>query len=88
MEQYSKKKEPGKMEYSKEAHEDLKHKEDAGEPMSKERARIRKQCKTEGVVGYLLESVHINCASMDRGYNIWQYNQPPICVAKAAYQVI
>ena len=56
--------------------------------MSKERARIRKQCKPKGVVGYLSESVHINCASMDRGYNIWQYNQPPICVAKAAYQVL
>ena len=84
MEQYGKQKEPGIMEYSKETYEALKYKEDAGEPMSRSRSKIRKQCKPKGAVGYLLESVHLNCASMDRGFNMWQYNQAPICVAKAA----
>ena len=88
MEQYSWRREPGIMEYSKEACEKLRSKEDAGEPMSKERAKIRKQCNPKGVVGYLLESIHLNSACMDRAFNIWQYNQPPICVAKVAYQVL
>ena len=78
MELYLKQKEPGIMEYSSENYEELKYKEDAGEPMSKQRSKIRKQCKPKGVVGYLLESAHLNRASMDLSFNIWQYNQAPI----------
>ena len=76
------------MNYTKEQYETLKYKDDAGEPMSEQRARIRKQCKPKGAVGYLLESVHLNQACMDVDFNIWQYNQPPIRIRDAAYQVL
>ena len=66
------------MEYSNEEYEKLHDKEKAVELVSKERSRIRKQCNPGGAVGYLLETLHLNAASMDMGLNIWQYNHPPI----------
>ena len=56
--------------------------------MSREKTIACKQCKPRGVIGYLMESVHLNSASMDRSFRIWQHNQPPICVAKVACQVL
>ena len=56
--------------------------------MSKQRSKLRKQCKPKGPIGYLLETVHLNQASMDMDCNIWQYNQTPIRITNAAHQVI
>ena len=56
--------------------------------MSRARSKLKKQCKPKEPVGYLLESVHVNCASMESEYNTWQYNQPPVCVTDVAHQVI
>ena len=64
MEQYSRNKEPGIMEHSKEKVEKLKDKEDGGEPMSREKALVRKQCKPKGVIGYLLESIHLKLQNL------------------------
>ena len=89
VEQYSKQKEPGTMDYSSDNYEALKYKEDAaGEPMSKQRSKIRKQCKPKGAVGTLLESVHLNRASMDLSFNIWQCNQAPTRIKDVAYQML
>ena len=56
--------------------------------MSTQRSILKKQCKPKGAVGYLLESVHINKARMYMEFNIGQFNQAPIRIAEAAYQVI
>ena len=57
------------------SYDDLRHKQVAGEPATKHRATIRRQCKPRGPVGHLLESVHMQAASMDGEGTIWQYNQ-------------
>ena len=56
--------------------------------MSKQRAKLRKQCEPKGPIGFLLEAVHLNQAKMDMDFNIWQYNQTPIRTTEAAHQVI
>ena len=56
--------------------------------MSKQRSKLRKQCNPKGPIGYLLETVQLNQASMDMDFNIWQYNQAPIRTTNAACQVI
>jgi hypothetical protein len=88
METYLEAKEPGIFEYSKANGEALKEKEESGEPMSRQRAKIRRQCKPKGAIGYLLETVHLNQACMDMEFNIWQYNQTPIRVTEVVYQVV
>ena len=62
MERYLEMKEPGIFAYRKSKWESLEDKEEAGEPMSKQRAKVRRQCKPKGAIGYLLESVHLNQA--------------------------
>ena len=47
-----------------------------GEPTSKARATLRSQCKPQGPVGFMLESLHIQAAMMDDTYKIHQFNQP------------
>ena len=81
-------KEPGIFACSKVKGEALKEKEESGEPMSKQRVKLRRQCKPKGAIGYLLGTVHLNKACMDMDFNIWQYNQVPIRATEAAYQVV
>ena len=88
MKGYLAKVEPGIFEYSKAEGDAPKEKEQSGEPMSKQRAKLRRQCKPKGPIGFLLETVHINQAKIDMQFNIWQYNQTPIRTVDAAHQVI
>ena len=55
--------------------EQLKSKKVAGAPTSNERSSIRKQCNVKGPVGYLLESMHRNAATVDTDFIIRQYDQ-------------
>lgn len=58
----------------------------AGEPTSRERARLRSQCKPHGPAGYLLESLHLQASAMDIDYVVHQGNQPDIMAIEAPYQ--
>ena len=44
----------------------LDQKELGGLPTSKKRMELRRQCNSEGTVGLLIESAHINAARIDR----------------------
>ena len=53
-------------------------KQDGGDPATPARAAIRKRCKPLGPIGLLLESVHLQAASIDRHWKVIQVNQQPI----------
>ena len=44
--------------------EKLDAKELGGDPWTKERAKMRKECKPEGPYGLLLESIHLQAAAL------------------------
>lgn len=67
---------------------DPKEKELAGEPTSPERARLRRQCKPQGPVGFPLESLRLQAAALDMDYSIHQWNQPVIMLQHAPFQLI
>ena len=54
--------------------EQLRNKKVAGDPATTERAEIRNQCSPKGPVGFLLESLHLQAATMDEGYKVQQNN--------------
>ena len=64
----------------------LSQKTQAGEPMSRERARLRKQCNPRGPIGFLLETAHLQASSIDCNFVIHQWNQPSISILDAPYQ--
>ena len=66
--------------------EGLKRNVIAGHPASPERAKIRRQCKPFGPVGLMLESIHMNAATIDEDLEIQQYNQAPIKIIEAPNQ--
>ena len=66
----------------------LKAKQIAGEPASKQRAWVRRQCRPRGPVGHLLESIHMQAVSIDEEGTVWQNDQIPTQLLKAAYQQV
>ena len=68
--------------------DELKEKPLAGAPCTPERARLKKQCRPQGPIGLLLESIHLQAATIDRDFNIHQWNQPAIQLTKAPFQQI
>ena len=58
-----------------------------GDPATAGRARVRKQCKPQGPVGLLLESIHLQAAALDEEYRILQFNQQAIDVVKGPAQL-
>ena len=59
-----------------------------GEPGSLEQSTARAQCHPKGPVGYLLESVHLQAAALDRNLVIKQHNQPDIDIRGAPFQYL
>ena len=68
--------------------EQLRNKKVAGDPATTERAEIRNQCSPKGPVGFLLESLHLQAASMDEGYKVQQNNQQSIDLVNGPVQMI
>ena len=69
--------------------EQLRNKQDGGDPGTKGRAKVRGQCKPKGPCGYLLESIHLQAATLDGKYRIKQANQQTIeLVSGPAQQII
>ena len=62
--------------------------EDGGDPATKERARLRRQCSPKGPCGYLLESIHLQAAVMDSSYRIKQVNQQTIDLVNGPAQQV
>jgi len=60
----------------------LKEKQIAGEPASKQRAWVRKHCKPRGPIGHLLESIHMQAASIDDEGTVWQNDRIPAQLLK------
>ena len=81
-EKYKEKEEPA----TKHKKEDLLGKDVSGPPASKERASLRKQCRPHGLVGLLLETMHIQTAASTDKFIIKQWNQPAIDVLQAPHQ--
>ena len=82
LEAYRNKEEPG-------CHKDdeqLREKTLGGDPASAEKAGIRKQCKPTGPIGFYLETLHLQTATMDEDYTLRQWNQPKIELQKGPAQ--
>ena len=47
---------------------------------------MRRACKPRGPIGYLLESVHLQGAAMDKNFVVQQWNQPAIEILNVPYQ--
>ena len=47
---------------------------------------LRSQCKPHGPIGYLLETAHLNAATIDAKGVLRQEGQPPIDILGEAYQ--
>ena len=56
----------------------LQDKVPAGERKSKIRVQLRSKCKSRGPIGYMLESVHLQAAAIDKSFNVHQFNQPSL----------
>ena len=57
-----------------------------GDPATKERANVRKECKPEGPVGLLLESIHLQAAALDETLTIVPQDTYTIDIAEAPIQ--
>ena len=66
----------------------LEAKKVAGGPATADRAEIRNQCSPKGPVGFLLESLHLQAATMDEGYKVQQHNQQRIDLVNGPVQMI
>ena len=66
--------------------EELRLRMPAGDPTTKQRMEMRKQCKPKGPMGYLLESIYLQAASMNEKFVIKQHNQPDISIIETPYQ--
>ena len=65
-----------------------KPKAEGGGPTSKARAALRKRCKPFGPMGLLLESIHLQAASLDPSWKIVQFNQQPIDLAEGSAHLL
>ena len=54
----------------------------------RQRAKLRKWCKPMGPIGLLLESVHLQAASIDPQWRVCQYNQTPIHIVEGPAQLL
>ena len=82
MEEYKKRGEPGAFI----SDEELRKKTPGGEPTTTERAEMRRRCKPQGPVGYLLETAHLQASSIDDSFTIKQWNQPNVDILRTPYQ--
>ena len=82
LEEYRKRGEPG----CYKGEEDLATREIAGEPGTPQRSRLRKRCKPQGPIGFLLESLFLQAAAVGGAFHIKQWNQPDIAIREAPYQ--
>ena len=60
----------------------------AGDLATAERAEVRNQCKPKGPVGFLLESLHLQAATLNENYTIQQWNQQSIELINGPMQMI
>ena len=81
---YAEDKEPGAITEE----EVIKLRKPAGGPTTKQRMDMRNQCKPKGPLGYLLESLYLQTASVDGNFVIKQFNQPDVSILGAPYQHI
>ena len=68
--------------------DDKKPKVDGGDPATKARSAIRRGCKPMGPIGLLLESIHLQAASLDPSWRIVQYNQQPIDLIEGSAHLV
>ena len=66
----------------------LRNKELAGDPATAERAKVRNQCEPKGPIGFLLESIHMQAATLNENLTIQQWDQQDIEVIKGPTQMI
>ena len=66
----------------------LRNKELAGDPATAERAKVRNQCKPKGPIGFLLESIHMQAATLNEHLTIQQWDQQDVEIIKGATQMI
>ena len=67
---------------------DQQPKDEGGDPGTKARAKLRNQCKPQGPCGLLLESIHLQSASLDELFQIRQFNQQPVEVVGGPAQLV
>ena len=79
---YAARKEPG----AYQSDEVLDKKELGGDLATKERAKLRKECKPEGPYGLLLESTHLQAAALDEKMKIKTQDAFTIDIAEAPIQ--
>jgi hypothetical protein len=84
MQEYSKRGEPG----MHRDEEQLRGKVLAGDPATAERAEVRNQCKPKGPIGFLLESIHMQAATLNEDLTIQQWNQQGIELIKGPTQMV
>lgn len=83
-EQYARNKEPG----IDVGDEYLCNKTITGEPATPEGAKLRKLCNPQGPTGFLFESLHLQAATLNKSFEIKQWNQQEIAIRKAPCQQI
>ena len=66
----------------------LRNKELAGDPATAERAKVRNQCKPKGPTGFLLESIHMQAATLNENLTIQQWDQQDVEIIKGPTQMI
>ena len=66
--------------------DDLRNKTLGGPPKHPDRMKLRKECCSGGPVGYLLESMHLNAATLDVKGVMRQHNQPDIDILECPKQ--
>ena len=71
------------MQSTEENYEKLRDKEVAGDPSTSHSCNMRKQCKPKGPVGYLLEMIRLNAATLVENKTIYQCNQSPLNIEHA-----
>ena len=83
MAEYAKECEPGTYQGDRQLRENVV----GGGPTTPQRSRLRRHCSPQGPVGFLSESIRLQASSMDRDYNIRQWNQPSINILGVIYQL-
>ena len=70
------------------ARDDEQPEEVGGDPTMRQRAKLRKWCRPMGPIGLLLESVHLQSASIDSQWRYCQFNQTPIDIVDGPAQLL
>ena len=68
--------------------EQLMHKKTGGDPATAVSAVVRNECNPQGQCGYLLESIHLQSASLDEHCRILQWNQQGVDLIDGPYQQV